>query len=181
MTHEIQAHIEIDGIKVAVGHKFLEDIAYDIPDISKHKKVFEVLAKSSNFELREIIADKTHISKKTVSVLLNDSDQNVIEKLLKNRQACKKITQEQMDMLLDKANDKLLCTIAENIDDFHKCNIDVICTRLLSHNSSTVRYEFLNHSSFVSPISVESLKKLSMDTDFDVAAKAQEELKSYLS
>lgn len=41
---QIKVELTINGLNVAVGYEFLENISRDIPDIKENKKIFEILA-----------------------------------------------------------------------------------------------------------------------------------------
>lgn len=58
LENKINVELTINGQKVKVGHKFLEDISMNIPDVKENSKIFTILAYSDNFEVRDNIARK---------------------------------------------------------------------------------------------------------------------------
>jgi len=48
-TQKIKIELSINGIKVTIGHQFLEDIVRYILDIKEKQVIFDTLAKSENF------------------------------------------------------------------------------------------------------------------------------------
>lgn len=179
LENKINVELTINGQKVKVGHKFLEDISMNIPDVKENSKIFTILAYSDNFEVRDNIARKDNLSLEAIDTLLNDASDNIIDRILSNRDVNKYITNEQIFSIIEKNNIKLLSTIAENIDEFHSCDKCEILNTLVKHKSSRVKAALFSYS--VSDLlSIEKLKELSNDEDFDVATEAKKELKNKL-
>lgn len=177
---EIKIELTINGQKVKVGHRFLEDISRCIPEVKENKKVFSILATSNNYEIRKYIANKKFLSTDTIEILLNDENENVVETILINRDINKFITDEQIDLVIEKNNIKLLCSIASNIDEFQavdKCRIIKLLTK---HENSRVRHSFFTYRvSELIPNDI--LKELSKDSDFDVTNEAKKELENRMN
>ena len=114
LENNIIVELTINGQKVKVGHKFLESIIIDIPDVKENMKIFTLLACSDNYEIREKISRKDYLSKEAIDILLNDKSDDVIENILSNRDVNKYITNEQILSIIEKDNTKLLSTIANN-------------------------------------------------------------------
>ena len=179
LENEINVELTINGQKVKVGHKFLESIVYDIPDVKENSKIFTILASSNNFEVRDNVSRKDNLPSEAVEILLNDVSDDVVNRILSNRDVNKYITNEQIFSIIEKNNIKLLSTIAENIDEFHSCDKCEILNILVKHKSSKVKAALFSYS--VSDLlSIEKLKELSNDEDFDVATEAKKELKNKL-
>ena len=174
-TQTIKTELSINGTKVKVGHQFLEDISNNIPDTQDNKKIFAILATSINYEVRENISNNDNLSKKTIKLLLNDENQNVVDNILSNSDSAKLISQKQIVKIINKNNIKFLATIASNIDDYKKCDSCKIVELLSTHKNPLVRFNLCGwHSSNIIPMNV--VKKLTNDEDVDVAQKAKEEL-----
>lgn len=94
LENNIIVELTINGQKVKVGHKFLESIIIDIPDVKENMKIFTLLACSDNYEIREKISRKDYLSKEAIDILLNDKSDDVIENILSNRDVNKYITNE---------------------------------------------------------------------------------------
>ena len=174
-TQTIKIELLINGKKVIVGHQFLEDIISYIPDIKENKDIFNALALSDNPEVRENLTKIDNISKKSINILLNDANQEVVDGVLSNSDLAKHISTEALMKIIDSDNTKLLITIASNIDNYVKCNICKIIKILANHKSASVRYCLVRwRPSDI--VSVKILKQLSKDKDIDVAKDALEEL-----
>ena len=177
MTQEIKAELIINGVKIVVGNYFLETIAREIPDTQENKKVFEILASSSNYEVRNIIARRENLTKKSITILLNDENQEVVNTLINNRDVNKFITDEELQTVISRNNILHLTTIVKSIDEYKNCDIFKVIEQLVSHQNSKVRYNlFTCYASNL--ISNTQLKRLIDDEDIDVAAEAKKELKS---
>lgn len=101
----INIKLMIDGKEVTLGHQFLEDIVNEIPDIPQNKKIFEVISKSDNNEVRRLVTKKKFLNKRTINSLLNDSSKTVISNLFYNENIAKRITKKQI-MKIMKTNKK---------------------------------------------------------------------------
>lgn len=173
---EIKIELKINDVNVKVGHKFLELICKDIPDTKENKKVFSILALSDNDEVREDVSRNEFLSKDTIDILLKDENNQVVDNLLLNRDINKHITNTQLFEIIKNDKVRLLCTIAERIDQFDSCDKCMIIKKLANHKNSKVR-----HSLFCYGVSdllnIKILQKLASDKDYDVAYKARKELK----
>ena len=174
-TQTIKAELLINGKKVVIGHQFLEDIVRDIPDIKENKEIFNALVLSDNPDVREYLTRVDNLSKKSVHILLNDTNQEVVDGVLSNSDLAKKISEEALLKIIDLDNTKLLMTIASNIDDYVKCDLCKIIKILANHKSISVRYNLVRYWSSDS-VPVKILKQLAKDKDIDVAKEAAETL-----
>jgi len=174
---EIKVELLINGHKVKVGHRFLEDIVRDIPDIKENKRIFSILASSNNDEIREYISKNDNLPKETIDTFLKDKNDEIVDNILSNRDINKYILDEQILKIIDKNSNKHLSTIATNIDDFSSCNRCKLVKILSKYESSKVRYSLFSFggSKFISN---GILNKLCSDEDFDVAYEARKELKN---
>ena len=174
-TQTTKVDLTIDGITVKVGHELLEDIVRYIPDTKENKKVFERLALNSNCMVREYIADKENISKKTIKILLADKRHGVIGFLLKNQKVANRLIPKQIKTIIALGNPIHCKVIASNLDDFTKCDICKLAKFLSNHNDPTIRFELVNRWNRDIPKKI--IKKLTKDKDIDVANAAKEKLR----
>ena len=65
----IKEALSINGRTEFVTHQFLEYNVKDIPDIPENKHIFDLLASSSNKDVREAISKKENLSKKAKTIL----------------------------------------------------------------------------------------------------------------
>jgi len=174
-TQTIKTELLINGKKVLVGHQFLEDIVRDIPDIKENKEIFNDLVLSDNPDVREYLTRVDNIGKKSIHILLNDTNQEVVDGVLSNSDLAKHISEEALMKIIDSDNTKLLMTIATNIEDYVKCDLCKIVNILANHKSVSVRYNLVRWRTN-DIVSIKVLKQLSKDKDIDVAKEALEEL-----
>lgn len=174
-TQTIKTELVINGKKVVIGHQFLEDIVRDIPDIKENQAIFNELVFSDNPDVREYLTRMENLSKKSVHILLNDTNQEVVDGVLSNSFLAKKISEDALHKVIDSGNTKLLMTIASNIDSYIKCDLCKIVKILAKHKSTSVRYSLVRRWSSDS-VSIKILKQLSEDKDIDVAKDAADAL-----
>lgn len=174
-TQTIKTELLINGKKVVIGHQFLEDIVRDIPDIKENKEIFNDLVLSDNPDVREYLTRVDNIGKKSIHLLLNDTNQEVVDGVLSNSNLAKHISEEALMKIIDSDNTKLLITIASNIEDYVKCDLCKIVNILANHKSVSVRYNLVRWRTN-DIVSIKILKQLSKDKDIDVAKEALEEL-----
>ena len=176
-TQIIKTELLINGQNVIIGHQFLEDILRSIPDIKENQKIFNSLVFSDNPNVREELTRVNHLSKKSVHILLNDTNQEVVDCVLSNSSLANKISEEALFKIINSDNKKLLMTIASNIDSYVKCDLRKIVNILVNHKSASVRYSLIKKWGFNEILSIKMLKQLSKDKDIDVVIDAVEELK----
>jgi len=174
-TQTIKTELLINGKKVVIGHQFLEDIVRDIPDIKENKEIFNDLVLSDNPDVREYLTRVDNIGKKSIHLLLNDTNQEVVDGVLSNSNLAKHISEEALMKIIDSDNTKLLITIASNIEDYVKCDLCKIVNILANHKSVSVRYNLVRWRTN-DIVSIKILKQLSKDKDIDVAKEALKEL-----
>ena len=107
----IKTELVVNGIKVVVGHQFLEDIVRDIPDVKENKPVFISLAQSDNPDVRESISRKDNLNSKTIHLLLKDENQEVVDNVLSNTDLAKHIKEETLFDIIEMNNIKYLSLI----------------------------------------------------------------------
>lgn len=174
-TQTIKTELTINGRKVIIGHQFLEDIARDIPDTKDYQSIFDMLVFSDNPDVRETISNNDNLSKKTIHLLLEDTNQNIVDNVLSNRDLAKYIKEDVLFRIMETGNIKYLTTIASNIDDYKKCDLCKIVKKIANHKNPLVRYELVRwRASDI--VTTKTLKQLSNDKDIDVAKSAKEEL-----
>ena len=177
-TQTIKIELLINGQKIAVGHRFLENMVSDIPDIKENSKIFEILAHSDNPEVRESLTRNDMLNKKTIALLLEDESEDVVDGVLSNVDLAKQIEEEALYKILEVNNIKLLSTIASNIEDYTLCDGCKLAKKLAKHPVAVIRYNLVKWRRVSSLISTKLLKKLAKDADCDVAKDAQGELES---
>jgi DNA-binding phage protein len=174
-TQTIKTELLINGQQVSIGHEYLEDTIRDIPDIQDNANIFDILSLSDNPDVRDSIARKEHLNKQTIYRLLNDSSQDIVESVLSNTDINKYIKNKTLLKIIKTDNIKYLIAIAQNIEDYVKCDQCKIVKILSTHKNPLVRYNLI-HYRVSEVISTKILKKLSRDNDITVAQKAQERL-----
>ena len=171
----IKTELLIDGKKVLIGHDFLESIVRHIPDIKENREIFDALVFSNNPEILEYLTQIDGLSKKSIHILLNDDDQNVIAGVLTNADLAKHIKHKSLMKIIKSDNTKLLMWISASIESYVKCDLPKIIKILANHKSAAVRYQLVKwRASDI--VSTKILKKLSKDSDADVAKAAESAL-----
>jgi len=175
---QIRVELSINRLQVTIGYEFLENISMNIPDIKENKKVFEILAKSDDFEVRRAISYKGNLNKNTIDILLQDTDSDVVQNLLNNRDVAKFITQEQVESILKQDNTYLLETVGRSIDDFQSCNVCKLMDKFIKHPSARVRGSVLRYRR---ELNLQQLELLTNDSDANIASEARSQLKEKTS
>jgi hypothetical protein len=176
---EMKVELTINNHKVIIGHRFLEEIAYAIPDVRDNIIIFSILARSNSYRIKESLSQKKLLSTETINSLLNEKSDEIINNILSNRYINKYITDEQIFPIIEKNNIKSLSTIGKNLNELQSCDRSKIINLLSKHKSSSVRHSlFGHHASYL--ISTDILKELCDDEDFDVAYVAKKELSNRL-
>jgi len=171
---QIKVELSINGLKVVVGYEFLENISYNMPDIKENKKVLEILANSDDFEVRRSISRYDNLNKNTIDILLQDTDNDVVQNLLNNRDIAKFITQEQVENIFTQDNIYLLETLGRNVDDFQSCNVCKLIDKFIKHPNARARGSVLYHRS---NLNLQQLELLTNDNDALIASEARKQLK----
>jgi len=177
-TQTIKIALTINGKKLTLGHSFLENIEYMYGiDTKENQEAFDMLVYSDNPKIRRSIALLSNISKKSISILLNDDDQNVVQAVLGNYDLAPRIKHVQLMKIIKDNHIEHLKTIASNhIVLYKKCNLYKIIKLLAKHENPAVRFELVRyHSTHIIPKKI--LKKLSKDIDIDVSKAAIIKLK----
>jgi len=173
-TRDLKIELKIDGIAVRVGYELLETISRDLVDIKENAKVFEKLAHSTHYDIRENIADKESINKKTIKLLLKDKRHGLITRLLRNTKVANKLSFKTIKKIIALENPLHCVHIANNIDDFTKCDICKLSKLLSKHQDPEVRATLCSRWNKSVPKKI--VKKLLKDKDIDVVIKAKEYL-----
>jgi len=166
-TQNIKVELLINGKKVAIGHEYLEDSLRNIPDIKENQGIFDILALSDNPEVREDLSRMGNLSKKTIHLLLNDENQEVVDNVLSNPDLAKYIKHKTLLRIIDGGNIKLLKTIASSIEDYEKCDQCEVSKVLAGHKNVSVRYALVKYTHRTT-IATQPLKMLEKDVDLDV-------------
>ena len=164
--------LKIDGIKVKMDIELLENIAWFIPEYKANTKVFKKLATLDNYVVKKHIANKKYISKKTIKKLLKEKNDEIISKLLTNKDAAKKLSNKQLEKIIKRGDPKHYKDIALCSNSFVKCNINKIIKFLSKSKDPIIRAYVVMLVSNDIPIDI--AKKLTKDKDYYVANKAKE-------
>ena len=173
-TKDLKIELRIDGVAVKIGYELLESLSRNIPDIKENAKVFEKLALSHHYEVRENIAEKKIINKKTIKLLLKDKRHGLITRLLRNTKVASKFSFKTIKKIIALDNPIHSETIAENLGDFIKCDSCKLAKILLKHKDPAVRGALCRRWHNTTPKSI--IKKLTFDKDVNVANDAKEYL-----
>ena len=161
--------IKAGAKEYAVGFEFLESIASSIPDTEEYMDLFQTLAGSGNVSVRAAIAYKDKIKSETVNILAKDSQVEVLRNLANQAEACGKVGSDEVDRWIALGDVELCTHIANNINNYKKCDEDVLLGKLSKHKDPKVRGAIAEN--YETPKKI--LKSLLKDKDPDVAQKAK--------
>ncbi len=176
-TDEIFTKLSIKGVRIKVGHEFLDSIVSNIPDVPENLKVFEILSASSSKDVRSQIAWKDTTSRKIIKNLLSDPNTEIVVRLVRNSNVLKLIKEKEILKLIGGNDIEVIQEIASNVSELERCDVCKIATILSEHKDPSVRYELARYwrrQSNGTPRKI--IKKLSKDRDVDVSNAAKESL-----
>ena len=168
----MKAKLTVNKIEISLGHealKFFTDIIEGHPD---GQEVFHELAKHPSSDIRTTVAMNENIQEKTAKLLIKDPSIDVLKEIAVNRVALRIITEKDIRRLVKTKDTRLLCEIANFIDEYQLCNSNSIAELLVNQPDPRVRCR-LAENQYVPEI---FLTNLSKDSDIDVAEAAKETL-----
>lgn len=167
----------INKKKVNIGCEFLVDLIRYMPDIKQNQDVFESLAVLENHYVKYFIAEKTNLNKKTIKALLTDSNEEIVNEVLSNKNLAKYIPQKRIMKIIKSESIYHICTIARFVENYKKCDIYKLIKIFSNHRNPQVRHKLLkSRNSDLIPNKI--LKKLSKDPDIDVSSLAKTLIKN---
>lgn len=178
--NELNVEILVNGESIKVdSYQFLSAIVEILPEEDERfQKLYEEAAKSLSKEVRCSVAYKDNLSEKTLKLLLQDKDTDVLTTLLETEAGQNIVEFEDLQrMIHDIGSHDLLITIAQNITDFRNCDPNWIAEKLISHEDPAVRLELANNLT----IPIHILKRLLKDRDSGIRFAAQDSLESVLT
>lgn len=173
--NELQFSLSINGIPVKVGKALQEAIADKITDVGENLKLFEVLATSPCMEVRKSIARKDTQSKQIIETLIDDECASVVNALTGNRDALKLMSEDQVLHIISQGNSEIVNNLSCGLDKLAECDTCRIAERLSTYPDPMVREQLTwKWCHGTTPKNI--IKKLTQDSDPDVAATAQDTL-----
>lgn len=165
----MQAKLVVNDVEVVLGHEELDVISGALSEHGDRSAILYELAKSPSSQVRMNVVYNDAMDKKTAERLIRDTSIEVLRALIQTDQAQMIMTDEDMDRLIGAGDAELLCHIAEHVDDFDACELDVLCEKLVDQKDPQVRKELASNSGTPRRF----LEKLVDDEDRDVFRAAE--------
>ena len=171
----MEATLTVNGIEISLGHEALKLITDIIENHPDGQEAFHELAQHPSSDIRTTVAMNENIQEKTAKLLIKDSSINVLREIAVNRVALRIITEKDIQRLIKTKDTRLLCEIANFIDEYQLCNSNLIAELLVNQPDPRVRCR-LAENQYVPEI---FLTELSKDSDIDVAQAARMSLEEF--
>ena len=172
----MKAELIINNTRLELGHKELNEISYALDDCKKAKDIFHELAQSPSTETRSNIASQKNLHRKTVKLLLSDSQIEVMRTIITRGKFISKMGKEDIDRFINTGDPEILTGLVKNMaeltEEYEVCEKDWLCEKLYQQADPSVRYELADNDETPEFI----LKKLLEDSDINVSQAAKDTL-----
>jgi len=172
----MKAELIINNIKLDLGHRELNEISYALVDCDKTKDIYHELAQSPSTETRSNIALQENLHRKTVRLLLSDTQIEVMRTMSREDNFISNMTKEDVERFINNGDSEVLINMVNNIqtltEDYEICERDWLCEKLYAQEDPSVRYELASNEDTSEII----VKKLTDDPDINVSEAAKETL-----
>jgi hypothetical protein len=173
----METKLLIDDVELNIGYELLETIADRMGDSPDFAQVYHKLAQSKNPEVRYAISYYDNLMPETMELLLEDSEDKVIERLLNSSERIAKVPEELLrNIILKRGSTDILKAISSNfeyIDTENPVDFLKLVVKKSIHNYSILG-DIADNWSCPKPI----LKQLAKHSDPDISRKAKERLNS---
>jgi len=167
--------LSIDDLEIEVGYELLYRIADNIGDHEDLQDVYHKLAGSTNPEVREAIAYYDNLSPETVELLLQDSEIDILERVLGNSDNISKVSDNVIKKVIEEHPvSDVLKAIINNYEHIDSDNPNAILELIVekAENNYAVLGELAE--SWDAPKYI--LKRLQKHSDVEIRRKATESL-----
>ena len=172
----MKAELIINTTRLELGHKELNEISYAFDDCKKAKNIFHELAKSPLTETRSNITSKENLHRKTVRLLLSDTQIEVMRSMINQDKFLSQMRNEDIERFINTGDAEILTGLVENMvdltEEYEVCERDWLCEKLYQQSDPSVRYELAQNDEIPEFI----LKKLLEDSDINVSQAAKDTL-----
>jgi len=172
----MNAELIINNVRLELGHKELNEISYSLEDCKRTKDIFHELAQSTSAETRSNVVLQKNLHRKTVKLLLTDSQIEVMRYMITKDKFISAMKKEDVERFINTSDPEILISIVKNISDlteiYEVCEKDWLCEKLYQQADPAIRFELASNdetSEFI-------LKKLLTDPDINVSQAAQDTL-----
>lgn len=173
----MRAKLFINDLETTLDFEELENACLGLNDNSRHKAVFNELAKSESQNIRRLVADKRNLSPEAVKQLAIDISIEVLREIISNEHAKQYLDGSNLQYMLDTDDTEICLEIADNLEDFtHLMSIETLCKHLVKKGPA-VRLSLAENGT--TPIFI--LTELSHDRDVAIAEKATKALRMVLN
>ena len=132
----MEAKITVNGVEISLGHDALKFIAGLIENHKDGQEVFHELAQHQSSDVRNSVAINETIQEKTAKLLITDASIDVLREIAVNSVALRIITEKNIRRLIATKDTRLLCEIANFIDEYQLCspNSEILTSRNFNCN-----------------------------------------------
>ncbi|WP_300463658.1 hypothetical protein [Desulfobacula sp.] len=170
------AELIINNVRLELGHRELNEIAYALDDCKRTKNIYHELAQSPSAETRSNIVSKNYLHAKTVRLLLPDSQIEVMRSMINQDKFLSQMGKDDIERFINTGDSEILTEIVDNISDltevYELCERDWLCEKLYQQADPTIRFGL--GSTDETPGFI--LKKLIKDPDINVSQAARDTL-----
>jgi len=169
----IDATLSVNGKSVKLGTQSLCHILMSFLDLFTDPNILAELANAEDFELRRCVARSENLNAETISLLLQDPSESVVEYLFRSKNATKHLKHEEILYALNRSA-YLAEKVANYLGQLRKhnpnVNIEELYSILATHHDCRVRS--IIAQDVTTPLA--HLQALVMDCDADVTRQARE-------
>ena len=165
----MEAKLIVNEFEISLGHEALKFITSVIEDHKDAQKISHELAQHPSSDVRATVAINENIFQKTAKLLIKDSSIDVLREIAVNTVALSMITEKDIHELIATKDTRLLCEIANFIDEYRLCNSNLIAELLVNEPDPKVRCRLAENHYTPKPF----LNQLCKDPDIDVAEAAR--------
>lgn len=170
----MKAELIINNTTLKLGHKELNEISYILDDCPTTKDIYHEMAQLASTETRTNIASQNYLHKKTIALLMSDSQTDVMRAVTSRDKFISEMTKEDIEKFIATGDSEILTNIVENIseltEEYEICEKDWLCEKLFQQiTDPLVKYELASTGETSRLI----LKKLINDSDISVSQAAK--------
>jgi hypothetical protein len=142
-------------------------------DVKENEDIFYQLATHNSATIREKIAYKNSLDKKTIKLLLQDKDTKVLDNIVRNQQAIKIFDNNNFEHILKYGNEDTIIEMIGSLTEY-ECieNLDECYKKIEELNNEYLVLKIA--SSYTTPKKI--LKNLSKSKDIDISNAAKNNL-----
>jgi len=174
----MKSELIINNVRLELGYEMLNQLSYIMDDNKKTRDIAHELAKSPCCEIRTQIASRNILHPQTVSLLLPDTQIEVMRAMAGNDEFISQMTLADVERFINTGDPEILVKLVETMSDLTEthevCQRDWLCEKLSQHPDPAIRAELAGNEETPEFF----LKKLAQDPDSDVSQAAKDTLEN---